>query len=400
MTALVTAVYERLTGTTVRPASPERLFIQWISSILVQERVLANYAANQNIPSRAAGENLDALAELTNCRPRPEAEPAVCTVRFSISQAQDTAILIPAGTRVTDTGGGLAWATHADAYIAIGDTFADVPVRCLTPGTVGNGYAPGQIATIVDLYDYYSGCENITESGGGADRATDEEYYQLMRTSMDSYSCAGAKGGYVYFAKQVSTEIADVIAASPTPGVVKLYVLMAGGELAGEEIKRAVLAACSADDVRPLTDQVFVEDAGTVPYNVRLTYYTQTGTAKSGAEIAAAVQAAVDEYTAWQSARLGRDINPSYLTGLLMQTGVKRVELAEPVFTVLKDGSGTKGAPAGAQRSGSGGEKEEGMERAESSPQAGTQQSGISSDVPEVAKLGTVAITNGGLEDE
>ena len=40
------------------------------------------------------------------------------------------------------------------------------------------------------------------------------------------------------------------------------------------------------------------------------------------------------------------------------------------------------------------------MERAESSPQAGTQQSGISSDVPEVAKLGTVAITNGGLEDE
>lgn len=362
VTALVTTVYEQLTGATVRPASPERLFIQWISSILVQERALANYAANQNIPSRAEGENLDALAELTNCRPRPEAEPAVCTVRFSISQAQDTAILIPAGTRVTDTSGSLVWATQADACVGIGDTFADVPVRCMTPGTVGNGYAPGQIRTAVDLYDYYSGCENITESGGGADRATDEEYYQLMRASMDSYSCAGSRGGYVYFAKQVSTEIADVIAASPTPGVVKLYVLMEGGELAGEEVKRAVLAACSADNVRPLTDQVFVEDAQAVPYNIRLTYYTQTGTAQSGTEIAAAVQEAVEQYAVWQSARLGRDINPSYLTGLLMQTGIKRVDLAEPVFTVLKDGSGK--------------------------------------DVPQVAKLETAAVTNGGFEDE
>ena len=36
---------------------------------------------------------------------------------------------------------------------------------------------------------------------------------------------------------------------------------------------------------------------------------------------------------------MGRDINPSYLVGLLMQTGIKRVELTAPVFTVLRDGS-------------------------------------------------------------
>lgn len=35
LTTLLTAAYERITGTTVRPASPERLFIQWMSSILV-----------------------------------------------------------------------------------------------------------------------------------------------------------------------------------------------------------------------------------------------------------------------------------------------------------------------------------------------------------------------------
>ena len=56
--------YEQMTGVTVRPASPERLFIQWIASVIVQERVLNNHTGNQNIPSRAQGLDLDALGEL------------------------------------------------------------------------------------------------------------------------------------------------------------------------------------------------------------------------------------------------------------------------------------------------------------------------------------------------
>ena len=55
------AGYEKITGVSVQPASPEKLFIQWVADIIVQERVLNNYTGNQNIPSRAEGENLDAL---------------------------------------------------------------------------------------------------------------------------------------------------------------------------------------------------------------------------------------------------------------------------------------------------------------------------------------------------
>jgi phage-related baseplate assembly protein len=95
----------------------------------------------------------------------------------------------------------------------------------------------GQINSIIDPFAYFLSCENLTESDGGADAATDEEFYELLRLSMDAYSCAGARGGYIYWAKQVSTEIADVIAASPTPGVVKLYVLMEDGTPATEEMK-------------------------------------------------------------------------------------------------------------------------------------------------------------------
>lgn len=362
LVALMVAAYEEMTGAAVHPGSPERLFIQWISNIIIQERVLNNYTGNQNIPSRAEGKNLDALGELFLQHARPAAQAAVCTERFSISEAQATAILIPAGTRVTDASNTLVWETVSDAYIPIGETHIDVPVQCQTAGTVGNGYAAGQLKTLMDLYDYCSECANITTSDGGSDQATDEEYYALMRASMDGYSCAGAMGGYIYFAKKVSTEIADVVANSPEPGVVKLYVLMENGRIATKEVKDAVLAACSADDVRPLTDHVVVDNPETVGYSIAFTYYIPSDTTLASQEIQAAVDEAVKQYVAWQCGKLGRDINPSCLIGSLMQTGIKRVELTSPGFTVLRDGTDNT--------------------------------------APQVAAVDTVTVTNGGYEDE
>ena len=334
-------VYEQLTKTTVRPASAEMQFIRWVAHIIVQERAITNWVANQNIPSRADGENLDALAELFYIQARPEAKPATCKMRFFISEPQKQAILIPSGTRVTDTGNTLVWETMEDHYIPAGEGFVEAVVRCQTVGTAGNGYAAGQINTLVDIYEYYSQCANIAVSDGGSDAPTDDEFYELMRASMDAYSTAGARGGYIYWAKQESTEIADVIATSPTPGVVQLYVLMKDGTAAGEEIKAKVLAACNDDKRRPLTDYVSVEDPESVDYRIRFTYYIQEGGTESAKALEAAVREKVEQYVTWQCAKLGRDINPSRLISMLMETGIKRVDLIEPAFVSLKDGSGT-----------------------------------------------------------
>jgi phage-related baseplate assembly protein len=358
----LTEAYENLTGVTVQPGSPERLFIQWVTAAVLHERGLANWAANQNLPSRAEGENLDALAELFYTKARPEATASTCTMRFTISEAQTFAVLIPGGTRVTDTSAACVWETVEDVYVKAGDTYADVKAKCQTVGASGNGYVPGQINTLVDLFAYYLSCENITESDGGGDRATDEEFYELLRLSMDGYSCAGSRGGYIYFAKQVDTSIADVVAASPSPGVVKLYVLMDDGTIATEEMKQKVLDACNEDFTRPFTDFVSVEDPEQVTYNIRLKYYVQSDAETDGEALALAVTEKVGEYTDWQSAKLGRDINPSRLISMLMETGIKRVELQEPSFVDLNDGSGTE--------------------------------------APQVAVLGTVTIESGGYEDE
>ena len=362
LVAELVADYEQRTGVSVQPASLDKLLIQWVAHALQIERVRANYIGNQNLPSRAEGENLDELAQLFGELERPDAQPAVSTERFYISAEQETAILVPQGTRVTDVSGGLVWETTEDAYIAIGETSVDVPIRCQTPGAVGNGYAPGQISTAIDLIDYFDRCENVTSSDAGADAATDDEYSELMRTSQDAASTAGPQGGYEYIAKQVSTEIADVVANTPEAGKVALYLLMADGTPAQEEIKNAAAEACSAETKRPLTDSVSVGDPETVEYDVSVRYYIPSDSSLSSAAIEEAVSTAVQEYIAWQSAKLGRDINPSKLVSLLMQTGVKRVEVSSPAYRALRDGRDNL--------------------------------------VPQIASLRGKTVTNGGFEDE
>ncbi len=369
--AKLISAYEKITGVSVHPGSPERLFIAWVAYTILLERIDNNYTGNQNIPSRAEGANLDALGELFYVMERPTATSAACTVRFVISEAQESAILVPAGTRVTDASRALVWETREDAYIPAGMTYIDLTVYCQTPGLAGNGYTAGQINTIVDVFDYYLSCENITESDGGSDAATDEEFYELMRASMDAHSTAGAVGSYIYWAKRVSTEILDVVPNSPIPGEVYIYVLTKDGTIAGEELKKAVFAACNGDEVRPFTDHVQMADPGVVTYDIDFTYYVPNNTTISSTAIHEAVEDAVNGYIAWQSGRLGRDINPSELYGRIMKTGVKRIELRKPIFMALQDGK--------------------------LDPEKVYE---ISQTIPQVAKLGTKTIIVGGYEDE
>lgn len=358
----MTTEYEAIVGTTVQPASPEKVLIQWLASIEQPVLELINYAANQNIPSFATSANLDIISEQLYGVSRQTATAAVSTERFIISEPQTSVVSIPKGTRVTDQSSTLFWETTQDAQILIGDKHVDVPIRCQTTGTGGNGYVSGQINKLVDLFPYYSSCENLTTSDGGSEEATDEQLQEQDRNAMGKFTTAGAKNSYIYYAKQVSTEIADVIPNLAGPGNVNIYVLMKNGELASEEIKKAVLEACNADDVRPLTDMVTVADAKTVSYSIDFTYYTPSDSTKSIAEFEQEVKDAVQEYINWQCGSFGRDINPDDLRERVKHVGVKRIELRAPTFLKLE----------------------------------GARDYGI----PELATIDTVNIINGGQEDE
>ena len=46
--SLLISIYEKITGVSVKPASPEKLFIQFVAAVVIQERGLNNYTGNQN----------------------------------------------------------------------------------------------------------------------------------------------------------------------------------------------------------------------------------------------------------------------------------------------------------------------------------------------------------------
>lgn len=328
--------YEAFTGRTLYPADPARLFILWVADIIIQERVNIDFSARQNVPRYAEGEYLDSLAELFKDAYRLEPEKAKTTLRFTLSIPLEVATIVPVGTRVT-VDGEIIFQTTQDLTIPAGDLFGDVEAECQTDGEIGNGFVPGQITQLIDIFPYFGSVENVSESDGGADEESDAAFYERMRESVETFSTAGPLGAYEYYAKSASALIVDVKATSPEPGEVDVRVLLSGGQLPGEEILKEVLDILNADKVRPLTDHVTVAAPETVPYDIDFTYWTQEGGAVSDDKVAENIAAAVRTFKEWQGAKMGRDVNPSYLISLLMQAGAKRVKVRSPVDTVVPD---------------------------------------------------------------
>ena len=328
--------YEKFTGRTLYPADPVQKFILWIADIIIQERILIDESAKQNVPRYAQGVYLDSLAEIFKDAYRLQPQAAATTFRFYLSTALPYQHLIPIGTRIA-VDGNIVFETTETLYIDAGKQSGDVPAICQQVGEIGNGFVPGQITQLVDVFPYYDRVENITVSAGGAEHETDSAFYERMRESMESFSTAGPSGAYIYHAKTASPLVADVAALSPTPGVADIRVLLRDGELPTEEVLQEVQAQLSADKVRPLCDFVQVSAPDTVPLNIDATYYIPKPSQNSAAVITADVEKAVQDYIRWQTEKMGRDINPSVFVSYLMKTGIKRVVVRQPEYTVVPE---------------------------------------------------------------
>lgn len=324
----------------VRPGSPERLFISWMAAIIVQQRTLINETAKMNVPRYAAKseneEYLDSLAEIFKDTQRLPASPASAIFKFYISEAQQQSTIIPAGTRISFDGV-IMFATSDVLEIRAGETSGEVEAVCTQPGTVGNGLVAGQVKEVVDLFDHYQKAENITTTSGGAEKEDNESYYERMRDSMESFSTAGPINGYIYWTKTVSPAVLDVAVTSPEACYVDVRVILRDGQEATEAVLKEIEEALNASDIRPLTDIVTVSAPETVDFSIDATFWIAQPNRESAAAIEREVRAAVDSFIIWQTSKMGRDINPSYLTKLMMDAGAKRVEVRQPTFQSVAD---------------------------------------------------------------
>lgn len=331
------AGYEEASGRTLADGDPVRLFLLSIAAAIIQLRNAVNVAAQQNLLSYATGKYLDELGRYLAVTRLP-ASGAKTTFRFTLSEELAEAYTIPAGFEITN--GVVTFALDAEAVISPGELSVDAVATCTVAGESGNGYLEGQIATIVTPVPYLESAVNLTETSGGADAEDDAAFAERIRLAPNSFSVAGPSKAYIFHAYSVSSAIIDVAVTSPTPGVVNVYPLLDGGELPGEELLGDVEAYLSADDIRPLTDEVHALAPTAKEYAIRVDYWIFTEDQSRGEQIKADVEAAVESYRLWQQARIGRDILPDQLIRGVIAAGAARVDsatLSPSEFIALED---------------------------------------------------------------
>lgn len=323
------------TGQTVRleRSSVHRMELYAAAAQIYQAMQYIDRQGKQSILKYSYSDFLDNLAIFKGVTRNP-ATPATTTLRFTLSAERDTATGIPQGTRVS-TAGSIYFSTDVYAEIPAGSTTVEVPATCTVEGTDGNGFAAGELATIVDPIPYVDSVTNTTATEGGAEIESDDDLAERVFLATGAYSTAGPEDGYLYHAKAYSAAIGDVVATSDqAAGTVDIVFIMADGSTPGEEMIEGLEGYLQGKTIRPMTDLVRVAAPQEVQYTINLTYYINRSDSAKAVTIQAAVAQAVEDYQAWQRA-IGRDINPSKLVAMVMEAGAKRVTVTAPTYTAV-----------------------------------------------------------------
>lgn len=329
------SVYEKISGITLQPGDPVRLFLESLAYVINVQNSLIDLAGKQNLLAFATGAHLDHLGALMGVT-RISAMPASCLMRFSISQSLDFAVPIPRGTRATTRDGKITFATTAGGEIAAGNTSVEIAAVCLEVGEHASGLVPGQVNRLVDSIPYIDDVANVTQTSDGMDIEDDERLRERIRIAPESYTVAGSRGAYEARVLEVSAEINAVSVTTPEPGVVDVRFVLDHGELPDAGMISLVEEHLNAETVRPLTDKVLVGAPDIINYSLSGRWYLKRDDAALLAAITGRVTEAVEKFRLWQRGKPGRDINPSRLVSLVEQAGAKRLELDEPVFTKLE----------------------------------------------------------------
>jgi phage-related baseplate assembly protein len=322
--------YEELTGRTLNPADPERLLINLKTYALTLLAIAINETAKQNLLAYAKGENLDRLAEFYGVKRLPP-KPAITTLRFSVDEPLPFDVVVPEGTKATPDGK-IVFETIQEVRIPAGELSVEVQAVCTQSGSIGNGFAIGQINKLVDPIPYITKVENTTMSMYGTDEEDDERFRERIRLSIERFTNAGSREAYIYHTKTAHQDIEDVSVFSPQPGQVKVVFLLRDGQLPDAQMIDLVSKHLNGEKVRPLTDQVIVEAPQVVNYNIAFTYYIHKKDTALVSQIQQKVNQAVQDFVNWTKTKIGRDVLPEELIRRAKEAGAYRVSLTAPSY--------------------------------------------------------------------
>lgn len=329
--------YEELTGEkiTLPRADPNRLILYASALQIYQAFVDIDKAGKMNYLKYTSGYYLDDLCAMKGIK-RSQGSAAQVMLRFTLSAEQTSAVTIPMGTRATDGNENYFFTTEV-AEIPIGGMTVDVPAECASTGVESNDIEIGEIKILVDYVPYVASVENVTKTQGGSGVEDDDPLKERFYLAPSGYSVAGSKDAYTYWTKTYNTGIADVLVDSPDPCEVDVCVLLEGGQIPEELFLEGLEEYLRDKNIRPLTDRVTVHAPGEQEYSIQVTYYIARSNMSNAVAIQSKVEQAVENYIAWQSEKIGRDINPDVLIQNMIAAGAKRVGVGSPTYQVVAD---------------------------------------------------------------
>ena len=258
VTEIYTRNYKAVNGTTppLHSADPITLTLKSISELYYMVLQVAEKRTRCALLKTATGAALDNMGLPFGVK-RNEATYATVTIRFNLSAEQKTVVMIPQGTRVR-TAAGIYFATAAYAQIAIGETYVDVLAQAEVVGASGNDVPIGVVDTLVDAIPYVAAVENVDTSSGGADAESDDSLTRRIWLSPTTYSCAGPRDAYEYWAMSFRSDVENAIAVSPRsqPCTVYIFFMLTGGRMPSEKDMSEMQAYLMNEARRPMTDQV------------------------------------------------------------------------------------------------------------------------------------------------
>lgn len=294
------------------PGDPMRVFLYTQALREYQLRCIIDRAAKMNLLAYAEDEYLDHIGE--PFIKRLNGKYAKVNVKISLSKVLEETIKISKTNKVSD--GNLFFVTEEDILFLPGETEKIVSFFCTKIGTAAHDISIGSINSFEKPERYVMKVENIDKPHDGEEVERDDEFRIRIHNAPSAISVAGPETAYKSMTYAFSTRIRDVSVDSPSPGKIDIYVLL--DEEMEDSFKNDLQEYINNKERRPMTDFVLVKNLEKINYEISFKYY---------AEKPLILNDAIEKYKKWQEKSIGRDVNPSMLVKILMDSGVERVEV-------------------------------------------------------------------------
>ena len=289
---------------------------------------------------------LDFLGEPLGCF-RLAAGHASVPLQFTFDPAPQSSTTLPAGTEVS--AGNVVFATTTDTVIAAQQVSAIVNARCTVAGTIGNGFAMGQVKTLVQPVDglIVSDVRNVAVTANGSDEELDDRYRARIFMAHAQFSVAGSRAAYKYYVMSASERILDVAITAPKDGetgfglgLVKVCALYNSGtddsvvpSASPESVKSILQSTLVGDEKLPMNDTVELIDPTPADYVIDAELILYEGVDSELTR--AAAKSSADQYAAKRGISLGNDVVREQIIAKLQLNGVYKVNLISPAVDVL-----------------------------------------------------------------